>query len=318
MWDAGGELAQCRVVDDAERDHQLLQRAIFSLPFALTSGKSSLHLRIQSTAGDPDWYEHYYRVLSVTNTGTVLSDELDVGEVTPRLSHGYTIVSASTAETNQLTPSSHRRSMPFKRPSRRDWIQAAWECKPRLRSMAAWCGRVVLRGWPRTYAGEALPLGVDGNRLYCYFPMPFGYRADLLLRNTGVTAINGVGYTVIYAKARPRDRPASVVSTRSTVRRIRRRPATITRSLARPVRVTWSAWSCTERHAVGNGFLEGDERIYIDGSKTPALYGTGTEDFYNSGWYFYQGIYNRPVHGNALAPARRSTPTPVTAFCSAI
>ncbi|WP_240519318.1 glycoside hydrolase family 172 protein [Amycolatopsis antarctica] len=33
-------------------------------------------------------------------------------------------------------------------------------------------------------------------------------------------------------------------------------------------------------------FLEGDERVYVDGSKSPSVIGTGSEDFYESGWYF--------------------------------
>lgn len=33
-------------------------------------------------------------------------------------------------------------------------------------------------------------------------------------------------------------------------------------------------------------FLEGDEKVYVDGARRPAMHGTGTEDFYESGWYF--------------------------------
>jgi hypothetical protein len=33
-------------------------------------------------------------------------------------------------------------------------------------------------------------------------------------------------------------------------------------------------------------FLEGDERVFVDGQESPHIYGTGTEDFYESGWYF--------------------------------
>ncbi|WP_212754491.1 DUF2961 domain-containing protein [Nakamurella aerolata] len=36
------------------------------------------------------------------------------------------------------------------------------------------------------------------------------------------------------------------------------------------------------------GYLEGDERLLTDGSRSPSWYGTGTEDFYESGWYFNQ------------------------------
>jgi hypothetical protein len=33
-------------------------------------------------------------------------------------------------------------------------------------------------------------------------------------------------------------------------------------------------------------FLEGDERVFVDGQESPQIYGTGTEDFYESGFYF--------------------------------
>lgn len=36
-------------------------------------------------------------------------------------------------------------------------------------------------------------------------------------------------------------------------------------------------------------YLEGDERMYPNGSASPAIHGTGSEDFYESGWYFQDG-----------------------------
>lgn len=48
-------------------------------------------------------------------------------------------------------------------------------------------------------------------------------------------------------------------------------------------------------------YLEGDERVYVDGAATPTWYGTGSEDFYESGWYFRDGrTYVMPLAG---APA---------------
>ncbi len=48
----------------------------------------------------------------------------------------------------------------------------------------------------------------------------------------------------------------------------------------------------------GNIHLEGDERVYIDGSLTPQIYGTGTEDLFNGGWYFTKGgTFSRAYHG---------------------
>ncbi len=52
--------------------------------------------------------------------------------------------------------------------------------------------------------------------------------------------------------------------------------------------------------------LEGDERVYLDGSRHPGIYGTGVEDLFNGGFYFDQGPFALPLHGS---PAHRVTPT---------
>ncbi|MFB9905752.1 glycoside hydrolase family 172 protein [Allokutzneria oryzae] len=45
-------------------------------------------------------------------------------------------------------------------------------------------------------------------------------------------------------------------------------------------------------------YLEGDERVYADGLLTPIQHGTGTEDFYEAGWYFHNGSFAMPLAGN--------------------
>jgi hypothetical protein len=50
----------------------------------------------------------------------------------------------------------------------------------------------------------------------------------------------------------------------------------------------------------GREYLEGDERVYVDGSPSPALYGTGVEDLFGGGFYFLRGPFRLPTHG---APA---------------
>lgn len=44
-------------------------------------------------------------------------------------------------------------------------------------------------------------------------------------------------------------------------------------------------------------FLEGDERVYLDGSRSPSIYGEGTEDFFNGGFYYARGAFGLPTHG---------------------
>lgn len=44
-------------------------------------------------------------------------------------------------------------------------------------------------------------------------------------------------------------------------------------------------------------FLEGDERIYVDGSRSPAIIGDATETFFNGSWYFLDRAFACPIHG---------------------
>jgi hypothetical protein len=44
-------------------------------------------------------------------------------------------------------------------------------------------------------------------------------------------------------------------------------------------------------------YLEGDEQIFIDGESIPGITGTGTEDYFSSGWYYDTGEYSAPYHG---------------------
>jgi hypothetical protein len=47
----------------------------------------------------------------------------------------------------------------------------------------------------------------------------------------------------------------------------------------------------------GMGMLEGWERICVDDEAAPSISGTGTEDYFNSGFYFSAGAYSAPHWG---------------------
>jgi hypothetical protein len=50
---------------------------------------------------------------------------------------------------------------------------------------------------------------------------------------------------------------------------------------------------------LGRVLLEGDERIFVDDVRSPAVHGTATETFFNWGWYEgpLEGPFERPTHG---------------------
>jgi hypothetical protein len=62
-------------------------------------------------------------------------------------------------------------------------------------------------------------------------------------------------------------------------------------------------------------FLEGAERVHTDGSASPQWYGTGTEDFYEGGWYFNNGTrYSAPLTGQ---PDQRTATDGCADYCVA-
>lgn len=153
---------------------------------------------------------------------------------------------------------------------------------------------------------NALPVGMSENRLYCFFPMPFRSSAALSLTNTGGADVPAATWTIRYT-------PLAVPPDGVGLFHARHRRA-VHQTIDRDYVFLDETGA---GHLVGivqtlrgyntdKQFLEGDERIYIDGMATPAIYGTGTEDFYNGGWYFDQGPFTLPVHGN---PASRNSPT---------
>jgi hypothetical protein len=49
-------------------------------------------------------------------------------------------------------------------------------------------------------------------------------------------------------------------------------------------------------------YLEGDEEFFVDGEPWPSIHGTGTEDYFNCGWYYKEGPVSRPFHGLTAMP----------------
>ncbi|MFI7160789.1 DUF2961 domain-containing protein [Micromonospora chalcea] len=139
-----------------------------------------------------------------------------------------------------------------------------------------------------------------------WWPMPFRTAAAVTLVNTTGTAVGGVEVEVTSAPGAEwtsrlaADGSAGYFTTQS------RRAETVGGAdwiiADQSGRGRFVGVSQTMRgHIIGGNtrnYLEGDERVHVDGSPTPQIYGTGTEDFYESGWYFNRGEYSGVFTGN--------------------
>jgi hypothetical protein len=149
--------------------------------------------------------------------------------------------------------------------------------------------------WRRVRA-QSLYFGMEGNALFCAFPMPFAQSAEIRLEAGRVAAPP----VKIRAWVAPRPDAATDAlgyfhaNWRRTTPTDVGRPHPILRvqgkgkfvgCLLSVVTLDGSYWA-----------LEGDESIRKDGEKTPGWLGTGLEDYFNGGWY-YQNVMAGPTHG---------------------
>jgi hypothetical protein len=142
-------------------------------------------------------------------------------------------------------------------------------------------------------------LGKDGV-LYSYFPMPFLRTARVGLRSlaTAPGPPVTVGFSIRTAGAAPSMQSGLF-------------GAALAASDATPIGADFPLLDLegegrwvglfSELGSVGTtdtSYFEGDERVFVDGSLHPQLYGTGVEDFFNGGFGFDRGPFGLALHGS--------------------
>lgn len=163
--------------------------------------------------------------------------------------------------------------------------------------------------------------------LSAWWPMPFGRTARISLVNTSDTDVPGISSDVETA-ADPRWAPA-LDSGRAGYFSARPHSGATTfgqdwlfadeQGHGKFVGVSHTIRGSRIRNSSGDDapyFLEGAERVYTDGSPSPQWYGTGTEDYYEGGWYFKNGVrYSDPLTGQ---PDRRTSSGGCVDYCVAV
>ncbi len=140
-------------------------------------------------------------------------------------------------------------------------------------------------------AFAALPMGNVDDTFVCAFPMPFAESAKVELVNTGRLPVEiqcGVDLT---------DRsPEDKLYFHSKWGAMQRGGVPF-EMLAAAGKGHYAGCYLNVIGTDGSWhILEGDEVIRVDDGDRPMLHGTGLEDYFNGGWYYF-GIFDRPLHG---------------------
>ncbi|HZZ44537.1 MAG TPA: glycoside hydrolase family 172 protein, partial [Tepidisphaeraceae bacterium] len=162
----------------------------------------------------------------------------------------------------------------------------------------------------------SLPLNETSGGYNCYWPMPFHKHARWTLTNLSNKRISAFYYNIDFTAFD--SLPADLKHFHASFRR--ENPTTPNKNYTLleaegDGHFVGTALFMQALKPRGLGFLEGDETIYIDQPKLfnpplpehsdqkprpgpiPQIIGTGTEDYFSSGWYFDHGTYSAPYHG---------------------
>ncbi|MEW5717377.1 MAG: glycoside hydrolase family 172 protein [Chloroflexota bacterium] len=180
------------------------------------------------------------------------------------------------------------------------WLRIYWDDETHP-SVFAPLGAFFALGHFGFYPTRSLAIGIDeSDNLYVYFPMPFEKRAVVQLVNQRSVRTDNIVYEIQHKSFGDSFRDVGYFKTRYSFQS----------AIAGDGKDIVILDATGAGHLVGVvlslqgkmnfDFLEGDERIFIDGNSTPALHGTGTEDFFNGGWYFENGPFTLPMHGSTF------------------
>jgi hypothetical protein len=145
---------------------------------------------------------------------------------------------------------------------------------------------------------QSLPLNMTSGGYNCYWPMPFHKSARITLENRSNVRIDALYYNldVETQKRLPKDTLYFHAQFRRSRPTEQGKPFVLLDTTGRGQYVG-TLLSMQSMRGRGLGYLEGDEIVTVDGEATPSVVGTGTEDYFSSGWYYDTGVYSAPYHG---------------------
>ncbi len=269
----------------------------FFIPSSFTVNKSSITITITFVSSSIDWNEFTYWITSILSSGKIQTDTLDVGNAASESAHGYSI-------TNQTWTGSKTFTYPTTDSATTDvlnntWLQISWDNES-TPSVNAPIGSLFGLGQFGSYGTRALMMGLDENNwLYLYFPMPFANHAHIALINKRSSATNAISYEIQYKPFTDSFQNVGYFKTQFNTQQPTTNDNDILILDAQGAGQFLGEVQSMDGPA-NRQYLEGDERIYTDGSNSPSFQGTGTEDFFNGGWYFKYGPYTAPISGNTV------------------
>jgi hypothetical protein len=137
--------------------------------------------------------------------------------------------------------------------------------------------------------------GMTSGGFYSYWPMPFN-KAKITAENTSKHPVTHLYYAVQVHEIKHDDK------LRFHCKYNRENPTTIDTNytILRATGAGHYAGCVLNMQSYDKGsilMLQGDEYITVDNEEKPSIIGTGTEDYFQGGWFWNKGAFHAPYHG---------------------
>jgi hypothetical protein len=276
------------------------------IPASLTQNKSSITVKTSFVSSGQDFNEFTYWAYSHVAGGLELSDTLDVGNTTSEPAHGYAITGQDWSGSRDFSYPDSDQALTS------GYIKISFDGRQTVYAPLGQFFGSALGEWDT----RSLMTSIDtrpGGWLSSWWPMPYGSSVSVSLVNgSGLPLAGQIALTTASdAAAGTTWGPDLASGAAGYFHAYSHSGAT----------VAGQDWNFLQ--ATGHGkvvgvvlgmtgpttrtYLEGNERAYTDGSASPQINGTGTEDYFGGGWYFNQGPFTDPFNGNTSHEAGTST-----------
>ncbi len=180
------------------------------------------------------------------------------------------------------------------------WLRIYWDDETNP-SVFAPLGAFFAMGRFGFYETRSLAVGIDASdNLYVYFPMPFEKRAVVQLVSERAVRTDNIVYEIKHKAFADSFQNVGYLRTQFGFQSRNAGDGKDAMLLDTDGSGHLVGVVLSMQGRMDFNFLEGDEKIFVDGSPTPVIHGTGAEDFFNGGWYFENGPFTLPLHGNTF------------------
>lgn len=278
------------------RTYRYWENDTFKIPKTLFQNKSQLSLQVKFNSGE-SCNEYYYWI----SCNGVITDSIDVGTAASETVHSYSVTNLQSVFLNEIN--NRYNSPKTVKQNNKQILDSLYikiyfddETTP---SVNAPVGLFFATGVNDATYMKSIPCGNINGLFYNYFSMPFWSNVRIELENKSHQSINNIFTKILSSNNVTSKKEVGYFKAihNSAFKDFNDNSDYLVANIDGKGKYVGTIIEAEQVNDTFFCWLEGDEHIYIDDAQTPVFIGTGTEDYFNSTFYFILDEYSLQQNG---------------------